>query len=257
MTSVTFLYHGGAGVTLGTNDGSITDHGDSTYTVSSTDKLTKNLEIISPTGTVAAIHTSCSHQILGQEFSGILKVTGYIDRNGMICSDVPQVEITCESSCYATVEQMNQDIAVCMEDYGWSVDASLFSMQCIINEDEDYCQPHFDFLMARYPSNNGPIPCEELERMGCCASSYLDYTVLAKDYFVGVYDGFGDWLQANLDHCQIFGVCQEITSLVRVYEPIFMKAENAQLQLGGLNPASALSFSAALLASLFGLVMFW
>ncbi|RAJ13469.1 T9SS type A sorting domain-containing protein [Olleya aquimaris] len=81
MVELTFAYSGGGSIT--TNSGTITDNGDGTYTVSNNGlKLEKNLQIVTSGCYTAAIHTSCSQDVLGVTFTGGVQVVGYVDSEG-------------------------------------------------------------------------------------------------------------------------------------------------------------------------------
>ena len=104
LRSITLAYTGSG--SLSTNSGSITDNGNGTFTISTSDKLEKDLEI-SVNGVVEAIvHTSCSDDILGNvnaskssfgdsgafpdpvegDNNGTFLVISHTDTNGNVCS---------------------------------------------------------------------------------------------------------------------------------------------------------------------------
>ncbi|MBT8229738.1 MAG: HYR domain-containing protein, partial [Bacteroidia bacterium] len=84
MIELVIDYAGGAGANLTVNDGTITDNGDGTYTVSNgREKLEKNFEIDDGTD-LGEIHTSCSQDILGQTFAGVYTVVAHTDKYGNI-----------------------------------------------------------------------------------------------------------------------------------------------------------------------------
>ena len=87
--------------TLTSNSGTITNNGDGTYTVATSngDKLEKDLEIYVG-GNTAEYHTSCSQDILGVTMAGIT-VVSYIDTEGNMtsldgCSQVPIQDCECD-----------------------------------------------------------------------------------------------------------------------------------------------------------------
>ena len=99
MISITFTYDGNLS-DLNSNEGTIVDNGDGSFTISNGgEKLDKDTFISSATGT-AELHTSCSRNLLGIAFSGGITVVGYTDTNGNVSSTdtcpVAPVECDCD-----------------------------------------------------------------------------------------------------------------------------------------------------------------
>ncbi len=84
LVELTFNYSGSGTVT--TNSGTVVNNGDGTYTAIATgDKLVKDFEVYI-NGATAQIHTSCSQDLLGITFGGLVQVIGYVDTSGNTAS---------------------------------------------------------------------------------------------------------------------------------------------------------------------------